>query len=268
MHLTHINLKPTQKHEKDFQIKDVVKDLEFPEESKRLSYDFYKSDKLSDELGYDLLIEFEDSIIYAFDFLSNGEKLIIPELNPTIIFYSNAVMFHRNLMESKRTLIEKSPSTKDIQKIVDPKIFGGFFQFATNCLINLQSTLESFANRQIPEDYLYIDRNGDKFEPSVFHKIDKALPKIKDKKFKSKFRNQNNIIRRLIELRNEIIHLNPIKEKTNTQYKKFYRKLIKFEYTEAIVAVKDLVNFYEPNLIEECSCGKEYFYEVSFKDKD
>lgn len=150
---------------------------------------------------------------------------------------------------------------------MDEKTFAFFFQFAANCIINLQSALESFANRQIPEDHSFIDKNGYKFEPSVFHKIDKALPEIKGKRFKSKFKRENLIVRLLIELRNEIIHLEPIKENTNTQYKTTYRKLIKFDYTNAILAVKELINFYEPDLIEECPCGKEYFYKLETRDK-
>lgn len=114
----------------------------------------------------------------------------------------------------------------------------------------------------IPSSFDFIDKKGDMFEPSVFHKIDKALPTIKGAKFKNKNREYNNIVRILILLRNEIIHLKPITEPTNTKYKKVYRKLINMDYSKAILAVKELVNFYEPNLIEECECQKEHYYDI------
>jgi hypothetical protein len=267
MHFTHIKLKPTKRFAKDFSIGDAIKDIEIPEESKQLSKTFQKTNKLSDELGYDLMIEFDDSIIYAFEFLNNKKKIIIPELNPTTIFYSNAVMFHRNLIESKKILFEKSPNHKELNKPMDPKIFGVFFQFAINCLINLQSTVESFANRQIPEDY-FINEKGEEYEVSIFHKIDTVLPEIKEKKFKKEFKRDNFRVRKVIELRNEIIHLKPIKDVTNTQYKETYRKMLKFDFPKAILAVKNFINFYETDLIEECICGKEYYYDLEIKEKD
>uniref|UniRef100_UPI001F195EFD hypothetical protein n=1 Tax=Tenacibaculum piscium TaxID=1458515 RepID=UPI001F195EFD len=66
MHFTHIKLKPTKKITKNFSMSDALKDVEIPEESKQISRNFYKTNKLSDELGYDLLLEMDDSIIYAF----------------------------------------------------------------------------------------------------------------------------------------------------------------------------------------------------------
>ena len=267
MHFTHIKLKPTKKIEKNFSMADAVKDVELPEESKHLSKTFYKTNKLSDELGYDLLLEFDDSVIYAFDYLNKKNKIIIPELNPTTIFYSNAVMFHRNLITSKDILLKKSPNIKQLNNPIDPKIFGTFFQFAVNCLINLQSTIESFANRQIPENY-FINEKGEEYEVSIFHKIDTVLPELTKKKFKREFKRDNFRVRKVIELRNEIIHLKPIRETTNTQYKDTYRKMIKFDFPRAILAVKNFVNFYEPELIEECICGKEYFYDLEIKDKE
>ncbi|MFD0992004.1 hypothetical protein [Tenacibaculum geojense] len=267
MHFTHIKLKPTKKINKDFNLTDAVKDIEIPEESKQDSKKFHKTNKLSDELGWDLLIEFEDSIIYAFDYLNVKEKVIIPELNPTTIFYSNAIMFHRNLITTKKNLLEKSPTLKELHKPIDPKIFGNFFQFATNCIINLQSTIESFANRQIPDNY-FINEKGEEYDVSIFHKIDTVLPVIKGKKFKREFKRDNFRVRKVIELRNEIIHLKPIKDSTNTQYKATYRKMIKFDFTRAIIAVKKFVNFYEPELIEECICGKEYYYDLEIKEKE
>jgi len=215
-----------------------------------------------------MYIMFEDSIIYGFDYLHKKDKIIIPEINPVTIFYSNALMSHRKLIDFRENLYNNSPTLKNQKKPIDTSLFANFFQLASNCLINLQSTLESFANRLIPENYPFIDKNGDSFEPSIFHKLDTALPKIKNIRFKSKYKRDNKRIRDLIELRNDLIHLEPIKEDMMVKYKDFYRRMLKFDYTQAISSVEKYVNFYEPNLIESCSCGKEFYYNIYEKSID
>ena len=98
---------------------------------------------------------FEDDIVFGFDFLYKNEKYIVQEVNPVTIFYSNAVMCHRLLVDSRNKLIANSPKVKGSHKInTQPSDFGNFFQVAVNMIINLQATIESFANRIIPENYI------------------------------------------------------------------------------------------------------------------
>lgn len=52
------------------------------------------------------MMEYKDSITFGFDIRYEKKKIIIPELNPTGIFYSNALMCHRNLIKSKTALID------------------------------------------------------------------------------------------------------------------------------------------------------------------
>lgn len=267
MHLTHIKFKPTKKIDLDFKLEDAIIDADIPKESSDIQKLYATTNKLTDELGFDLFLYFENSMVFGFDVLHKGKKLILPELNPTAIFYSNARMFHRNLISTREKLYENSPTSKEIQKEVDEKTFAFFLQFASNCIINLQCALESFANRHIPANHPFVGKDGKSFSPSIFHKIDKTLPDIKMKRFKTRHKKETLLIRLIIELRNEIIHLEPVKEETYTQYKVTYRKLIKFDYTTAIMAVQKLINFYEPNLIEECDCGKEYYYDLEIQDK-
>lgn len=261
---SHIVLKPTRKNEKNFNLSDTLKNIEIPEKSRELAKDYLKTKKLSDDLSHDLLLEFDNSMIFGFDFLNEGIKYVIPEINPTTILYSNATMFYKNLMLSRVNLFEKSPTLKEFNKPIDLKVFGEFFQYASNCIINLQATVECFANRRIPKNILdeCIDKNGDIFDPSITHKLDTLLPKVYGKRFRTKSKPDNLRVRKVIELRNEIIHLTPNSNITNTKYKSLYRKIISFDYEKAINAVRNLVNFYEPNLLEDCPCGNEYDYEI------
>jgi hypothetical protein len=258
----HIKLKPTKKKNINFDLQKLNNGIEIPEKSLKLIREYTNSKKLSDAHDKDLMLLFEDSIIFGFDFLHDEKKILIPEINPTTIFYSNAVMSHKKLIFFRNQLFENSPTTRDFSKPINPNIFGEFFQLASNCLINMQSALESFSNRQIPESYEFNDVDGNVFKPSIFHKLDSALPKVHNKRFKSSFKKDNIMIRNLIELRNEIVHLRPIEKDTNTQYKITYRKLLKFNFTKAIKSVRNLINFYEPNLIEECECGRVLYYDI------
>lgn len=266
IHLTHIKLKPTKKIEIGFDPKELGKNIEVPEDSVKLAKKIQNSKQYSDD--FDIMLMFEDHVIYAFDFLYEGRKILIPEINPITIFYSNALMSHRKLLDFRKDLFHNSPTIKNYSKnLINPSLFAKFFQLASNCIFNLQSTLESFANILIPDDYEFKDKNGDDFEPSIFHKLDKALPKIKGDRFKSKFKKDNYQIRKLIELRNEIIHLKPIDKSINTQYKITYRRLLKFDYSKTISSVRKFVNFYEPNLIQECECEKEFYYDIKTIEK-
>lgn len=266
IHLTHIKLKPTKRIEIGFDPKELGKNIKAPEESVKLAKKIQNSKQYSDD--YDIILMFEDHVIYAFDYLHKGQKILIPEINPITIFYSNALMSHRKLLEFREKLFRNSPTIKNYSKNpINPSLFSDFFQLASNCIFNLQSTLESFVNIIITDNQVFKDKNGNDFEPSIFHKLDKALPNIKDKRFKSKFKKENKQIRELIELRNEIIHLKPIDKSTNTQYKITYRRLLKFDYRKTIFAVREFIDFYEPNLIEECECEKEFYYDIKTAEK-
>lgn len=256
--LPHIRFKPTIKHKIDFHPSEIDENI-VPEESKFWAKKYQKSNQLNDG---SVILMYDDNIVFGFDFLYKNEKFVVQEVNPVTIFYSNAVMCHRLLVDSRNNLITNSPKVKGYHKInTQPSDFSNFFQVAVNMIINLQATIESFANRIIPENHTFIDINGNSFEPSITHKINTTLPELKGEKFKTLHGKQSNYLRQLIELRNEIIHLKPAGD-PNSAYKEVYRRLINFKYLETLKAVRLFVNFYEHDLIEECPCQKEYFYGI------
>ncbi|GIQ57644.1 hypothetical protein Flavo103_07800 [Flavobacterium collinsii] len=254
--LPHIKFKPTIKQKIDFHPSELDK-IAVPEESKIRAKKYQKSNELNDG---SIILMFEDNVVFGFDFLYNKEKYIVQEINPVTILYSNAVMCHRLLVDKRNQLISGSPKVKGSHRVItNPSDFANFFQVSVNMIVNLQATVESFANRLIPNDLGFFDANGREFQPSIAHKINTTLPLIKGKKIKRK---ESNYLRQLIEIRNEIVHLKPAGD-VNSAYKIVYRKLINFKYFEVLQAVKTFVNFYEEGLIEECSCEKEFFYNIS-----
>jgi hypothetical protein len=259
----HTVLKATKRYTTKSNLAKVSSEVELPESSKQFLNEYLNTDKLSDELGKDLALVFDNDLIFGFDYLHEGKKLLIPEINPILIFYSNALMSLKSLYNYKSELLKKSQDVRKINGSVDFKIFGNFFQFAVNTIINLQASFESFLNFVIDDDYVYISNNNREIRrPNIHDKIDIAVVDIKGKSFELEFEESYLLIKELIELRNDIIHLKPIAEQTNTKYKKLFRRIIDFEYQKAAHAVADYLNYYEPNLVEKCPCGKDYHLKI------
>jgi len=259
----HIVLKATKRITTTSNISKVKNEVELPEKSKKFINEYMTTDKLSDELDKDLALVFENDIIFGFDYLHNGKKLVIPEINPILIFYSNALMSLKLLYRYKENLLSKSQDAKNLKGKVDFKVFGDFFQFAVNTIINLQVTFETFLNYVIQEDYVYLSTNGKVIKrPTIYDKIDIAVVDIKGKSFQKNFEVSYTIIKELIQLRNDIIHLKPIVGQTNTRYKKLFRRVIDFEYQLSAEAIAEYLNYYEPELVENCPCGKDFYFDI------
>lgn len=264
--MVHIRLKPTQRIKAGFNIAEETEKIEIPQESKDFAQEYLKSKKLADEYEMDLMLIMGNEIIYGFDYLYNESKIIIPEINPVLIFYSNAIMSYSKLNQFKKTLLENSPSVDKLQTNLDPKLFGNYFQLAANSIINLQAAIENFINNSIPDNYIILSNNNKEIKrPNIHDKIDFGIVKLKGKNFQENNEEEYLLVKELIDLRNDIIHLKPIKEDTNTKYKKLFRRVIDFDFKSGILAIKTFINFYEPNLIEECPCGKEYSYDIIYK---
>lgn len=264
--MIHIRLKPTQRIQTGFKASELTNDIEIPQESKDFAKEYMTSNLLADDYGMDLMLFMDNEVIYGFDYLFNGKKVIIPEINPALIFYSNALMSYKNLDQFRITLLENSPTVQNFHTALDSKLFGKFFQLAVNCIINSQATIENFINNSIPNDFKILSDNNKVIKnPNIHDKIDYGMVKFYDKCFEDNFEKEYELIKDLIEIRNDIIHLKPGKEITNTKYKNLFRRVIDFNFKGGILAVKSFINFYSPNLIEECPCGKEYYYDILYK---
>tara|TARA_B100000929_G_scaffold271882_1_gene243056 strand:- start:427 stop:1215 length:789 start_codon:yes stop_codon:yes gene_type:complete len=258
--MIHTKLKPSKKFDINFHPSELTRDIEIPEESKEIAKNYLGSETLAENEGYDLMIMLDDCVIYGYDYNYKNKKVFIPELSPITIFYSNAIMSFGQLEHYKNELLTKSAHADDIQQMVNFNHFGTFFQLGVNCIINLQASLESFLNQKIIGNHTFLNKKGKPRRPNIYDKIEKGIQAVT----KLDYKNEQNLeaIKDLIQVRNNIIHLKPEQEITNTRYKTTFREVISFDFKIAVKAIKDYINFYEPNLIEECSCGKEFYYDV------
>lgn len=106
----HIKLKFTKEVKLDFKMSELVNNITLPKSNEVFSKDYKNSKKLSDDYDKDLIIALDDRVIFGFDYAYNGDKIIIPEIIPTTIFYSNAIMSHFKIQAFKEKLLKESPS--------------------------------------------------------------------------------------------------------------------------------------------------------------
>lgn len=259
--MAHIKLKASTEIKIDFNPKEL-EDSIIPEESKKILQKYMSSKTLAENQDFDIMMLFDDKIVYGFDYINAGKKRMIVEINPVTIFFANSVMSFGMLNKYKQILLSQSSEVGKFDgEPVNLSHSGMFFQLGINCIINLQATLESLANRIIPENYPFLDKTGKPVDRTVTYKLYNVVPKIKQIDFQKKSNRKHNIaIDKLIKLRNNLIHLKP-KTETNTGYKGVYRDLLDFDYIKTITAVKTFVNFYEQDLIEECLCGHEFYFD-------
>jgi hypothetical protein len=260
--IPHTLLKPTTFIKSSDSLSGITNE-KAPESSKQMAKEYSRNNKMSDSIGKVLFTVHKSGVSFSFDAVKEKNKIIVPEINPVLVFFSNAEMFIRASVIQQNNLFDKPPGFKGV-KGVTVNDFGNYFRPAVNCIINLQAALESFVNSKIPITY---DKNEDPINFSIFHKLDNLLPERSLKNFSSftGAKSHRKRIREIIELRNEVIHLTPNYSSPRI-YQDVYRRLIKFDFLKSLNSVKSFINFYEENLIQEC-CGDEYYYAVdSLKD--
>lgn len=256
--MSHIGLKYSKQIKLDTaSIKPALQNKS-SEKGKKFMDDYLENNHFAEESDYDLTLFTKDSVIFGFDFLHNGQKLLLPEINPVTIYFSNAVMSSIKITKYKKILLSNIKIGN-----IQTHAFGDFFQLAFNCIINLQSSIETFANLIIQKnEYTFYDKKQKPRKANIHDKLDIALPIIFAKNFELDFKEEYTSIKSLILLRNDLIHLKPYTESTNTKYKIPYREVIEFNFDKAIEATQEFINYYQPNLIEECNCGINFHFDI------
>ena len=206
--MAHIGLKPSLEVKLDFDINESLKNISHSDNKKKMMQSYIDSNNFAEHYDYDLLLQTQNSLIAGFEYLFEGKKVVIQEINPITIYYSNAVMSNYRIKNYKNILIAKNK-----EGIINSHAFGNFFQLAFNCIINLQSSIETFLNYILNESkYVFYNKNNKVRKSSIHEKIEIALPEIFNKTFKDDYENQFIQIKDLISIRNEMIHLKPDKE--------------------------------------------------------
>jgi hypothetical protein len=202
----------------------------------------------------------ENYLIQTFQYNELNIPFFIPEPNPIVIYFETARFNIKNVLLARKKLF------LEIQQV--DKTLNNFFLFYQNATIVatfLFNSIEAFVNGLLPHDFIYkrtserktecYDRFQIQSSISFEEKIKSIIPQITNKSFQVDHGHKYESIKKLKDFRDSIMHTKPEKGRQQKFYKELYTLALDFKYEETIRHVKDFLNYYEDNLIEECDCG-------------
>lgn len=203
---------------------------------------------------------------------NQGKELLVPIPDLTLVYYDSAYMNNYQRKSFENDLFKKLSQTSEITDNVSHETYR-YINYATTSIIMMFTAIESFLNHSIPNNGI-IPNDGKVFKkqknrPENFNKIQiqryigfedkivKVIPYFTSKVF---FENKGDFkisqIGKLKNLRDEIIHT-----KSSLLYQKhseLLKQLLDFEFDETLLAVKEYINSYMPNYIEDCPCNENF----------
>lgn len=201
----------------------------------------------------------EDEIFTCTVLKFKTHNVIFPEPNPVSFYYSLAKDQVDNLANIKNILnqyyIDKSKLPPNLQD--DIVIFSYIFKIASIGVIFSFLAIEALLNQLIPDDYTAIRKNKtiDKSDIQRYYtfddKLTKLIPTITKKNFAQKYPKKYNMIKKLKDLRDELIHLKNNVEKSTTYYTKIYQNILDLNLKNIISATKNICNYYQRDIIIE-----------------
>jgi hypothetical protein len=206
-------------------------------------------------------------VIKCFLYQNNGENLVIPIPDLSLVYFDSAYNLNRLRDEQKKKLNEKIKGIgkKELSENAINEIYR-YYGYSSSCLISLFTALESFINHILPDDKNYEKNCGHKTEIYTKYQVQKGLtfdektrkvlPYFFNKDFFKKPTTNKQHILNLKELRDEIIH--PKSEKNLASQEILMKRLLKFDYEKTMEAVASFMNFYQSDFIIECNCGLDY----------
>lgn len=203
----------------------------------------------------------DNQLIQAFEYGKENEIYFIPEPLPIVTYFDIGRQFYRHTEEKRInlfTILDKEE--KNVYAMLDA--VNGFFASAAISATFLFNSVESFINLKIKEDIQYpYERKG---KTTMYNKdlVVRYLPfdlKIKDamsiscnKSFHVEFASKFEIICRIKKLRDDIMHTKVNTVKKPNFYSPLIIELLEFDFESTLYCIRDFINYYEPNLIEEC----------------
>lgn len=232
------------------------------------AYSIFKDGEMTDidpNLNDDkvpFIVTTNQEFIQGFFYNLNGKKVIIPEPNPTVIYFSNAQGFLADLLSSREQLFEQLQNTKpELGEILNSMF--AFYGCSVNFCSSLLDAIEAFVNSKIPKNYSCQNQKGKKMTKyevirflTLENKIKTVLPDVfPNKNFLKAKSHLYESIKSLKKLRDDITHAKANMDFDVNYYENLFTDALDFDYLKAIESARDFINFYEEDLIEPCNCG-------------
>lgn len=205
----------------------------------------------------------QNRYIGSFVHKVDGKHRSLPIPDMTLIYFHSAQTKLKFITKSRATLVQNTSINESLNENVINDIFN-YFSIASEFIIMLFTSIESFTNSLIPKNYTYKVETAKRTEiynrTQLFESIDiktkitKVLLEITNKDFNNK--NSFKHIWTFKELRDEIVHTKM--GESQIAYNQIVKKLLKFNFKQTLEIVANFMNYYKPDYIKECSCGKDF----------
>jgi len=213
-----------------------------------------------------LLVTETKNVYGGFVHKVNNKNYVFPVPDPTLIYFHNAQISIARIKECKEKLLQKLDFNSQLDESAINEIYE-FYGVASSFVIYLFTSIESFINQLIPDEYIFIRKLSTKTELFDKNQIQdyldfktKITDVLKGAIGKSFFTNQspaNQHIWNLKEFRNDIIHTKP-KDESPLRYDSLIKSSLNFKYEETLKSVAKFMNFYKEKYIIECDCGRDF----------
>lgn len=215
---------------------------------------------------YPIIYTSTNDVIQGFFYEHNKKTYCIPEPNPITIYFDIAQANLKHIHQARATLlVELSKSNANASAILNYS--HTYYSVTSVYIIFLFTALEAFINYHIPDDYSYnkednrgvkltYDKEAIQRNLSFDEKLKDVIPAITGKYFHKEAAHKYDHIYKLLKLRDNIMHTKVEITSSPNIYKGLFCSLLDFPYEKVILSARDFINYYSPNLIEECQCGR------------
>lgn len=208
----------------------------------------------------------DDFFLSGFIHNHNGKHTVVPIPDLTLVYFDHSYQMNLVRKEKENDLFKKLNSKEDVTEDVSNELYH-YYGHASNCIISLFTSLESFVNSLIPDNGKFeriLKNKTEIFTKTQIQENINFTDKLKfvlpyffnDKNFFKKQTPTNQLIISLKELRDEVVHTKS--EKSFELQEKLFKKILKFKYDKSIEAVAKFMNYYKSDYITECDCGKDF----------
>ncbi len=217
---------------------------------------------------YSFGITEDNEIVQTFKYIEGEKMFLIPEPDPIVIYFDTARHFHKTIQSRRDKLFEKLGTPGNNFYSVNGDFYW-YFSTVSTYIIFLFLSIEAFINKIIPNDFEYrkVVQNKktelyDKYQIQrsieFLEKIKSVIPLATSKNFVQEFGHKYELIKKLKEFRDEIVHTKSFEGKNSPNYyEDLFANSINFEFDKTLLTIRDYINYHEENLIEECGCGND-----------
>jgi hypothetical protein len=212
---------------------------------------------------YSILLT-DSSAYVAFNYDNNGTICCIPLANPVLIYFNYSQTLLKPMEKEKKELLA---IFRDVENITEDGLFQfyKYFGLVSVFVTQLTNSMEAFVNQMIRPDYVHNVEVGKRYTIQYnYDQIQRELSletKIKDilnvelkKDFAKQYGIHQQHLDNLHNFRNDVVHT---KTQERNSYSALFRASLNFNCLDTIYAVAAFINYYKPDLVEHCTCGRD-----------